>query len=273
MNLKDVELDVTDTDVLMLVTERESSLIAGVSGYGFGNVAFDGRQAEFDCKIPKYTDPAQFLKAGFNTQKATVYTGDDASNTFTLGDEPCQQGILFGGGNSYTSSTENRISFNVENVGAVSFRLGCVKSDGKGDSVLRVLRDNQEIRQIPLKKDMHISEYTFNTAGSSVLTLIVPVSYSDSYAAADFRLSEQPVIQRGDVNGDGAVGVDDALIVLKAYTERIAGNDMGLTAEQIQAADVDLNGIIGIEDALYLLKYYTENTVAGKHVTWEELMD
>ena len=88
-----------------------------------------------------------------------------------------------------------------------------------------------------------------------------------------FRLSEQPVIQRGDVNGDGAVGVDDALIVLKAYTERIAGNDMGLTAEQIQAADVDLNGIIGIEDALYLLKYYTENTVAGKHVTWEELMD
>ncbi len=77
---------------------------------------------------------------------------------------------------------------------------------------------------------------------------------------------------RGDVNGDDNVSVDDAQTVLKAYTERIAGNEMGLTAVQIKAGDVDENGVISVEDAQLLLKYYTENTVAGKKVTWEQLL-
>ena len=47
---------------------------------------------------------------------------------------------------------------------------------------------------------------------------------------------------RGDVTGDGEVSVDDAQITLKAYTNRIAGNEMGLTAGQIKAADINGDG-------------------------------
>ena len=275
MPLKDYVIDVTDTGVLTLVMERKtkSDSSVSISGYGFANVSFDGRQAELECKIPKYTDTAQLLKAGFNTQKAAVYSGDDTSRTFTVGSETYSQGIVFGGGNFYTPQTENRISFNVENTGAVTMKLGCVQStDGKEDSVMRVMLDNQEIRQIPLKKDMPVRDYTFNTAGSAVLELVVPVSYTDSYAAADIRLSDTPVILRGDVNGNGEVGVDDAQIALRAYTERLSGKPLPLNKAQTEAADVDDSGIISIEDVQLILKYYTENTVAGKKVSWEALI-
>ena len=76
---------------------------------------------------------------------------------------------------------------------------------------------------------------------------------------------------RGDVNSDGEVSVDDAQLTLKAYTERMAGNDMKLTDEQFKAADVDGNGEISVEDAQWLLKYYTEKYVAGKDITWDDI--
>ena len=83
--------------------------------------------------------------------------------------------------------------------------------------------------------------------------------------------SAAPAPLRGDVTGDGKVSVDEAQLTLKAYTERIAGNDMKLTDEQIKAADVDGNGEISVEDAQWLLKYYTEKYVAGKDITWDDI--
>ena len=47
---------------------------------------------------------------------------------------------------------------------------------------------------------------------------------------------------------------------------------MKLTDEQIKAADVDGNGEISVEDAQWLLKYYTEKYVAGKDITWDDIL-
>ena len=76
----------------------------------------------------------------------------------------------------------------------------------------------------------------------------------------------------GDVNCDGEVSVDDAQLTLKAYTNRIAGNDMNLTAEQIKAADINGDSVISVDDAQCILRYYTENTVAGNPITWNEIL-
>lgn len=83
--------------------------------------------------------------------------------------------------------------------------------------------------------------------------------------------SAAPVPLRGDVNGDGEVSVDDAQLTLKAYTERIAGNNMKLTAEQIKSADVNSDGEISVDDAQNILKYYTKKSVAGKDITWDDI--
>ena len=77
---------------------------------------------------------------------------------------------------------------------------------------------------------------------------------------------------RGDVTGDGEVSVDDAQITLRAYTNRIAGNDMGLTADQIKAADINGDSEVSVDDAQFILKYYTQKSVAGIDITWDELL-
>ena len=78
---------------------------------------------------------------------------------------------------------------------------------------------------------------------------------------------------RGDVNSDGTVSVEDAQLTLRAYTQRIAGNEMGLSETQIKAADITGDGELSVDDAQYILRYYTEKYVAGKDtLTWDDLL-
>ena len=78
---------------------------------------------------------------------------------------------------------------------------------------------------------------------------------------------------RGDANLDNAVSIEDAQRTLKAYANRIAGNRMELTDAQMHAADINADGVISVEDAQYILRYYTQKQVAGKPVTWDELLN
>ncbi len=84
-------------------------------------------------------------------------------------------------------------------------------------------------------------------------------------------LGEAPKLLYGDINGNGAVGVDDAQTILKAYTETMAGNKFELLEMQAKAADVNKDGEISVEDAQLTLRYYTEKYVAGKNITWEDI--
>ncbi len=47
---------------------------------------------------------------------------------------------------------------------------------------------------------------------------------------------------------------------------------MGLTERQIQAANVNGDGELSVDDAQNILKYYTQKTVAGKDITWEDIL-
>ena len=109
------------------------------------------------------------------------------------------------------------------------------------------------------------------------------VSMADSAASIEYwvegqRLSEwqlkHPVFRFccGDISGDGKVGVDDAQAALIAYTEQFAGNPVDLTAAQRKAVDVNEDGVLSVEDAQYILIFYTENNVAGKNVSWNEII-
>ena len=79
---------------------------------------------------------------------------------------------------------------------------------------------------------------------------------------------EQPM--RGDTDGDGTVSAEDAQQILRCYTNRIAGYPPSLL--QAVIADVSKDGEVSVEDAQYTLRYYTENSVAGKSVTWQEIL-
>ncbi|MBR3044427.1 MAG: hypothetical protein IKI45_08095, partial [Oscillospiraceae bacterium] len=68
------------------------------------------------------------------------------------------------------------------------------------------------------------------------------------------------------------VSIADVQLALKAYTMRISGKEMGLTDKQIKAADVNENGELSVDDVQNILIYYVNNTVAGKKLTWEQLL-
>ena len=84
-------------------------------------------------------------------------------------------------------------------------------------------------------------------------------------------LGEAPAFP-GDLTGDYTVGIEDAQLALKAYTETVSGKSSGLTAKQCKAADVNGSGDLTVEDAQLILIYYTEKEVAGKIIIWEQLV-
>ena len=47
---------------------------------------------------------------------------------------------------------------------------------------------------------------------------------------------------------------------------------MGLTERQIQAANVNGDAELSVDDAQNILKYYTQKTVAGKDITWDDIL-
>ncbi len=63
----------------------------------------------------------------------------------------------------------------------------------------------------------------------------------------------EPEVTPGDINGNGSVTAEDALLALQ-----IATNKVTPTAEQTKAADVDKNGEITANDALLILQFATK---------------
>lgn len=93
-----------------------------------------------------------------------------------------------------------------------------------------------------------------------------------NYALA-FGVPFLPIaLLKGDFTFDGAVGLDDAQLVLRAYTEQMSGKEIMLTSQQIEVADTDLSGTLNVGDAQLILMYYTNRSVAGKDITWNDLL-
>ncbi len=89
---------------------------------------------------------------------------------------------------------------------------------------------------------------------------------------AEFTVSVGREPERGDLSGDGDISVDDAQLTLKAYTKSVAGLDNGLNPAQEKAADINGDGEVSVDDAQLILKYYTQKKVAGKDITWDDLL-
>ena len=73
--------------------------------------------------------------------------------------------------------------------------------------------------------------------------------------AAIAGLKEEPVVTvtLGDVNGNGEVTAEDALMALQASTNKIS-----LTADQTTAANVDKQDEVTANDALLILQFATK---------------
>ena len=90
--------------------------------------------------------------------------------------------------------------------------------------------------------------------------------YADKYGYS-FR---EYVLPLGNLDGKGAVSVEDAQLALQAYVNKLSKNPTGLNAAQAAAVDVDLSGDVSAEDGQMILQYYVA-MLASNPVTWEQL--
>lgn len=115
-------------------------------------------------------------------------------------------------------------------------------------------------------------------------TNIPLAAYTDTDVAADTGISitvqqitteaDAPVVQleRGDPDGDGAVSVQDAVLVLTYYAKKSVGlePETDVQFQQIQRGDIDKDGIISVQDAVSILTYYAKKSV-GYVPDWDNL--
>lgn len=72
----------------------------------------------------------------------------------------------------------------------------------------------------------------------------------------------------GDVDLNGTVTTQDALITLQAYIQSLIGTPTTLTMQQEICADIDGDGMLGANDALSILQYYTQG-IMGQTPSWD----
>ncbi|MFR2342307.1 MAG: hypothetical protein ACLS6W_05875 [Ruminococcus sp.] len=80
----------------------------------------------------------------------------------------------------------------------------------------------------------------------------------------------EKTIEKGDVDGDQSISVNDAVVVLSYYAKKAAGQDVSQdeTFKNILVGDVNDDGEITVEDAVAILTYYAKKA-AGQDATWE----
>ena len=80
--------------------------------------------------------------------------------------------------------------------------------------------------------------------------------------------AEKAELQRGDVNNDSIVSVEDAQLTLQDYCMLMIGKKSGMTEAQRTAADVNKDTVLDVADAQTILQYYCSSTLVNTEKTW-----
>ena len=183
------------------------------------------------------------------TTEAIPVAYDAETNKLTITDDSTDADLT-----NYVSNlatvTVNDTPYSASGRGAVTI----VKEDGTVDfSAVRSFRG--ETTEI------------FPTAGEYTLKLTAN-GYLNDYT---FTVTvPEKTIEKGDVDGDQSISVNDAVVVLSYYAKKAAGQDVSQdeTFKNILVGDVNDDGEITVEDAVAILTYYAKKA-AGQDATWE----
>lgn len=96
---------------------------------------------------------------------------------------------------------------------------------------------------------------------------------TNNYPELEYTLTVEAVgipYEKGDVDQDHAIGINDAFLALSAYATVSAGGEMPLQDAAFLAADIDEDSEITIQDAFGILKYYSVLS-AGGNASWDNL--
>lgn len=232
-----------------------SVAVANLEGaaYADGKLIYDAAVAKPGKYSIDVTDSnnvyAHFTTDLLLTTEAIPVAYDAETNKLTITDDSTDADLT-----NYLSNlatvTVNDTAYNASGRGAVTI----VKEDGTVDfSAVKSFRG--ETTEI------------FPTAGEYTLKLTAN-GYLNDYT---FTVTvPEKTIEKGDVDGDQTISVNDAVVVLNYYAKKAAGQDVSQdkTFQNILVGDINGDGAIAVDDAVAILTYYAKKA-AGQDATWD----
>ena len=183
--LQNVELDVSDTDCLMICMERERN-----SSYGIGDVSLDGKACAVPGVTPAAGKPEQLLKAAFNKTGTEIYEGADKSKSFKSIDRSYYQGIVFSKGitDKEKGITVSELMMNVEKYKEISFTALHVDNTGMSDAVLKIYLDGEltEDNTITLTGSQLPKEYKVDVSDVTLMRIVAEYKSDSKFALGSF---------------------------------------------------------------------------------------
>ena len=145
-------------------------------------------------------------------------------------------------------------------------------------SLYRYHAETQTIDTVPIQTwNVPLGTSSFSTdsflAKSGTYYTKISCPGTNSYPELEYTLTVEAVgipYEKGDVDQDHAIGINDAFLALAAYATVSAGGEMPLQDAAFLAADIDEYSEITIQDAFGILKYYSVLS-AGGNASWDNL--
>lgn len=201
------------------------------------------------------------------TFKATLPVTVEANDTIVPGDDLSQTGI-----HVEINSLPYKRAYSIGEELDLDGGTYSVYFNGGGDCLQTIYSEQSMTDDVYI--DIDTSAFDNTKLGIYPITITYN-HYTGYYGSVTFNVEVvDDALARFDVNTDGMVSIDDAVLVLSAYVQNAAGmgdadiqNILKVGGIYDVSMDINNDGIINISDALCILEYYAYNA-AGLEYTF-----
>lgn len=189
-NLKEIEIDVTDTKCLRIECEH----YYGVT-YGLGDFSLDGKADENLSAASAAGKPEQLLNAAINKNSVTLYKGADKSTSFKCKGRTYYQGIVFENGklDNTTKLCASEMMLNVENYKELKFSAAHIDNTVLGSATVKIYLDNElaDDNIITIEGTQFPKEYTVDVADASLVRIVAEYPEDSRFALCNLAADGQ----------------------------------------------------------------------------------
>lgn len=130
---------------------------------------------------------SEFLKSGYDATRATVYDGLDKEKYFCMNGRRYYQGIVMGSNNYQEGGS---ISYNVEDISAISFVVCRVDNSGMRDITLSIHRDGNPLQDVKITSMETWKKVELDVSDCTAITIFYNTS-NTMYGLAEFSVDGQ----------------------------------------------------------------------------------
>lgn len=146
-----------------------------------------------------YASAEEWLASGYDKARITIYDGvmDNANDYVSLKGRKYYQGIKMYPGRY--SDEPSEISFNVEDVGTISFDVGRADGANANDATISVYKNGSWWQDIKLDSEEFVRHITLDVSDADTLRFYIPAGTNTEYLLGDISVDSLKTVKIYDV--------------------------------------------------------------------------